>query len=188
MVTNKIMETLYFNDSTSFENYLKKNVDGDSFWLKLSKKVEPKLSADEAVEVALCYGWIDSTNKRLDDDYYLKYFAKRRDKSVWSTKNKNTIARLIEKKRMQPQGYAAIEIAKKNGCWDKGDAAPEDFDLDAFHALISNTPNAFIHWEKMSKSIQKTYAMSYYTLKTEAARARRLSVIINRLEQNLKPM
>jgi uncharacterized protein YdeI (YjbR/CyaY-like superfamily) len=182
------MEILYFENPTSFENHLKQHVDGDSFWLKISKKSEPKLTADAAVEVALCYGWIDSTNKRLDDDYYLKYFAKRRDKSVWSTKNKNTITRLIETNRMQPQGYAAIAVAKKNGCWDKGDAAPEDFDLDAFHTLISNTPNAFNHWVNMSKSIQKTYAMSYYTLKTEAARARRLLVILNRLEQNLKPM
>jgi uncharacterized protein YdeI (YjbR/CyaY-like superfamily) len=90
------MDILYFETVDAFEDYLNSHVNGPSFWLKISKKNEPKLTADLAVEIALCYGWIDSTNKRLDDDYYLKYFAQRRAKSVWSTKNKKTIERLSE--------------------------------------------------------------------------------------------
>jgi hypothetical protein len=89
---------------------------------------------------------------------------------------------------MKSPGYEAVEIAKKNGCWDRADLPPEDFDLEAFKALVTPTPKAYVNYIAMSPSIQKTYAMSYYTLKTDVARQRRLAVIIARLEQNLKPM
>ena len=182
------MEVLYFENVKSFDNYLRSHIDGDSFWLKISKEDKPKLTADEAVEVALCYGWIDSTNKRIDENHYIKYFAKRRPKSVWSTKNKLTIERLIADHRMHQAGLEAIEIAKKNGCWDKADLPPEDFNIDHFKTLLLDTPKALEHFIHMSNSVQKTYALSYYTLKTLEARARRIKVIIERLEQNLKPM
>ncbi|MCV2231965.1 YdeI/OmpD-associated family protein [Acholeplasma manati] len=182
------MDILYFENTIDFEDYLNSHVNGPSFWLKISKKNEPKLTADLAVEIALCYGWIDSTNKRLDADYYLKYFAQRRTKSVWSTKNKKTIERLIRENKMKAPGYEAVKIAKKNGCWDRADLPPEDFDLEGFKARLTQTPKAYANYVAMSPSIQKTYAMSYYTLKTDVARQRRFAVIIARLEQNLKPM
>lgn len=81
-----------------------------------------------------------------------------------------------------------MKIAKKNGCWDRADLPPEDFDLEGFKARLTQTPKAYANYVAMSPSIQKTYAMSYYTLKTDVARQRRFAVIIARLEQNLKPM
>ena len=182
------MEILSFESKQAFDDYLINHVDRDGFWVRFYKGPGPKLTWEDSVEVALKYGFIDGHLKSIDEYTYQRYFTKRRPKSVWSTKNKNTVNWLIETNQMHDAGLKAVLIAKENGCWDKGDTPPDDFSLDDFKMRLSNYKNAYENYLKMSPSVQKTYALSYYALKTDAARLRRLDVIKNRLEQNLKPI
>ena len=99
------------------KNHLKKNV----IWLVYFKKHTKKESIiyNEAVEEALCFGWIDSTVKRIDEERYCQKFTPRNDKSVWSELNKKKCKKMIKEKRITKYGLKKIEIAKSNGMWDK---------------------------------------------------------------------
>ena len=89
---------------------------------------------------------------------------------------------------MMPSGLYQIELAKKDGRWEKSDQLPTDFSIDAFKNLLKSDPTAYQNFIHMSPSIQKTYVISYYILKKPESRSNRLKVIIERLHQNLKPM
>lgn len=184
------MDTLNFKNKEAFWTWLEKNHQMDEgHFLKFDKKlVTSTLKPDEALDVALCFGWIDGILKRIDDQFYIKYFAKRRPKSIWSSKNKASAYRLIKDGLMMPSGMEAVYQAQKDGRWDKADLSPHDFNMDDFEKLLLPYPEAYEQYKMFSSSIRKTYAMSYYVLKKEESRANRLKTIIERLENHLKPM
>ena len=184
------MEPLFFHDQIHFHQWLAQyHRDHPGVWIMFDKThTKSRLTPEEALDEALCFGWIDGQIKRLDEMYYLKYFAKRTPKSIWSSKNKQSVARLINEGRMMSAGYVAVESAKRDGRWDKADQDPVDYSRDDFIRIISLDPDALHNFMNMSLSIQKTYALSYYVLKKEASRQKRLSIIIERLKNNLKPM
>jgi len=184
------MDLFMFTQKNDFWKWLENNHETHKgIWIKFDKtKTTSLLTANEALECALCFGWIDGVIKRVDETYYMKYFAKRTEKSIWSTKNKKTVERLIIEGMMMPSGYNAIEVAKKDGRWDKADLPPEDFSIENFKKILKDHQLAYMNYLEFSSSIQKTYAMSYYTLKKTDSRDRRLKVIIDRLEKQLKPM
>ena len=184
------MKIEYFKNLKEFQNFLAKNYQSDEgIWIKLDKrKTADKLTPNQALEEALCYGWIDGQIKSLNDDFYLKYFCKRRPKSIWSERNKKIVSILIKENRIQPPGLAEVNRAKKDERWNKHDESPNDFSLDEFIKNLDNYPEAKKNYLRMSPSIQKTYAMSYYCLKKEESRQKRLLIIIDRLNNNLKPM
>ena len=100
-----------FKSAKAFETWLKKNhAASDGLWLKIAKRVadEPSVTYPEAVEIALCWGWIDSQKKGLDDQHFLQRFTPRRARSIWSKINVDKVAALIEAGRMQPPGLAQI--------------------------------------------------------------------------------
>ncbi len=185
-----IKDSIDFKDYKKFHAWLAQN--GEShpgIWVRFDKtRKESVMTPEEALDEALCFGWIDGQIQSIDEQFYLKYFAKRRDKSVWSTKNEHSVERLIKEGRMLPSGMAAVELAKKDGRWEKADRNPIDFSLPDFINLLKPNPKALNNYLAMSPSVQKTYAMSYYVLKNEDSRQRRLLVIMDRLEKNLKPM
>lgn len=106
----------------------------DGLWLKLAKRgaKEPSITYPEAVETALCWGWIDGQKQSLDDQHFLQRFTPRRARSIWSKINVEKVAALIEAGRMQAPGYAQIEAAKADGRWaraydgSRSSAVPED--------------------------------------------------------------
>jgi len=177
-----------FESSQSFEDWLKNNLDHSGIFLLFDKTKKTTLSPSEALDVALCYGWIDGVMKRMDEMYYIKYFAKRSPKSIWSTKNKNRVEELIKLGLMTIHGMKAIEIAKSNGQWDKADLPADDFSIDGFIKLLKPFEVAYSNYIKMSFSIQKVFAHHYFDAKKEETRQRRLLWIIDRLNQNLGPM
>jgi uncharacterized protein YdeI (YjbR/CyaY-like superfamily) len=161
----------------------------DGIWIKFDKtKTSSTLTSYEALEAALCYGWIDGQIKKIDETYYIKYFKKRSNKSIWSTQNKKYAEKLIKEKKMKPSGFKQIELAKQDGRWEKSDKPPVDYDIDEFMSLLKTHEKAYQTYMSFSPSIKKTYALSYYTLKKPESRSRRLKVIIERLESGLKPM
>ncbi len=181
--------TIFMNKEEVHSWLIHHHEDHLGIWIKFDKThKESTLTPEEALDEALCFGWIDGQIQSIDAQFYLKYFAKRRTKSIWSTKNKLSVERLIKDGKMMPPGLLAVELAKKDGRWEKADLAPEDFSLPDFIELLRPNEKALGNYFAMSNSVQKTYAMSYFALKQPESRQRRLVVILDRLEKNLKPM
>lgn len=186
------METLLtFADRQAFREWLGKHgTESDGIWLLFSKKGETvTLSADEALEEALCHGWIDGQIQSIDDQTYKKYFARRVSKSKWSVKNKKLAQQLMEKGLMTQSGLDAIACARQNGSWDNAvDVKIEDHQIQLFKELIQSYEPAYTHFQAMSHSVQRTYTGFYLDAKSDKTRQSRLEKIIERLNKNLKPM
>lgn len=186
-----IMEILTFTDRQAFREWLGKNgTESDGVWLLFSKTAKiVTLSANDALEEALCHGWIDGQMQSIDDDTYKKYFARRLPKSKWSVKNKQLAQTLIEKGLMTQQGLEAIANARKYDLWDNAeDTAIDDDQIQMFKDIIQPHEPAYSNLMAMSHSIQRTYTGFYFDAKTDKTRVARLEKIIDRLNGNLKPM
>ena len=182
---------LIFETRELFREWLKnEGTTSDGVWLILSKTdVLKTLSANDALEEALCFGWIDGQMQSIDETKYRKYFARRRAKSNWSEKNKELAQQLIEKRLMTQQGLDAISCAKQNGEWDnsKRNSASEK-QIAAFKQLIEPHEPAYTNLSAMSDSVQRTYTLFYLDAKSDKTRGASLEKIIDRLNNNLKPM
>lgn len=182
---------LTFSDRQAFREWLAQHgSDHEGVWLVFGKKGGPQtLTAAEALEEALCHGWIDGQMQSMDSACYHKYFARRTEKSNWSDKNKKLAQALIEQGLMTSQGMEAILQAKKNGAWEAPARLPVDEEqVEAFKLLIAPHEPAYSHLLAMSPSVQRTYTGFYLDAKSDQTRKDRLAKIIGRLHQNLKPM
>src|SRR5688500_3116281 len=122
-------------------------------WIKHAKKTsgEASITWTEAVDVALCYGWIDGQSRSLDERYYLQRYTPRRARSLWSKINRDRVARLIVSKRMRPAGLAEVERAKADGRWDVAYDSPSTAEVppDLTRAL-SRDPKAKASFAKLN--------------------------------------
>ncbi len=159
-------------------------------WLLFGKAGGPEtVKAGEALEEALCFGWIDGQMKSIDSKTYKKYFAPRRANSKWSEKNKALAEKLEARGLMTSFGRAKIEEAQKNGQWDEPKpAAVTEEQIAALAALLEGHEPACSNFAAMPLSVKKTYTRAYLDAKTEAGRAKRLGWLLGRLDQNLRPM
>lgn len=183
--------TLTFADRQAFRKWLGKyGSKSNGVWLVFSKKKKSvTLSAAEALEEALCYGWIDGKIQSIDDNSYKKYFTRRLPKSNWSVKNKELAQTLIKKGLMTHPGLEAIECAKKNGLWDNAETKIiNDEQIEMFKKIIKPYKIAYTNLMSMSHSVQRTYTGFYLDAKSDKTRQTRLDKIIERLNKNLKPM
>lgn len=184
-------EYLHFTTRNEFRDWLIANgMSSSGVWLLFGKLGGPKtVKASEALEEALCYGWIDGQMQSLGDKSYIKYFSIRRENSKWSDKNKAIAERLEEQGLMTKFGRAKIQEAKKNGQWDKPKSPPiTDEQIELLSDLLKEFEPAYTNFCAMSPSVKKTYTRAYYDAKTDAGRASRISWIVERLNKNLKPM
>ena len=184
-------EHLQFNTRGEFRDWLEENGTVSSgVWLLFGKPGGPvTIKAEEALEEALCYGWIDSQMQSLDEKSYIKYFCMRRKNSKWSQKNKELVQVLENRGAMTRHGREKIEEAKKNGQWDapKTPAVTQE-DIAALEKMLRGHEPASTNFQAMSPSVKKTYARGYLDAKTVEGRSRRLAWIMERLDKNLKPM
>ena len=158
-------------------------------WLQLAKKGADlqSLSYAEALDVALCYGWIDGQKKGLDDASWLQKFTPRKPKSLWSKINREKVAALAKAGRMKPAGLAAVESAKQDGRWDAaydspaGATMPEDF-----QAELDKSPKARAFYDTLEKL--NTYAILWriQTAKKPETRAKRIRDFLAMLERGEK--
>ncbi len=184
-------KTLTFTDRQAFREWLGKyGTESDGIWLLFSKKVKfVTLSAGDALEEALCHGWIDGQIKSIDDNTYKKYFARRTSKSKWSEKNKKLAHTLIDKRLMTMQGLEAIERTRGNGSLDNAKRILiDDEQIQMFKEMIQPYKTAYTNLLAMSHSVQRTYTGFYLDAKSDKTRQARLEKIIDRLNRNLKPM
>jgi uncharacterized protein YdeI (YjbR/CyaY-like superfamily) len=146
-------------------------------WLVYRKKSAGgrDLTYDEAVEEALCFGWIDSTVKKLDDERYRQFFSRRKPTSTWSGTNKERVQRLIEERRMTEAGLAMIEAAKANGMWTALDAI-EALEIPSdLAAEFRSRPGAKANFEAFSTSSKKNILWWIASAKRPETRARRIA-------------
>jgi len=182
---------LYFTSRGDFRIWLQENAEkSEGVWLIFGKiKAVVTLSANDALEEALCFGWIDGQMQSIDETKYCKYFARRRVKSVWSEKNKRIIETLRSKSLMTELGEKAVETAKQSGTWDMPKTEPVSNELkELFMTKLSAFAPAYENFCNMSPSVQRTYIMRYLSFKSEESRQRDFERIVDRLNHNLKPM
>jgi len=180
---------LTFPSRAAFRAWLQENAGtSEGVWLVFGKtKALPTIKAGEALEEALCFGWIDGQMKSVDETKYLKYFAKRRAKSVWSVKNKKIAEALREKGMMTALGEQAIETAKGNGMWDERTQEGEQAMVEAFAEKLKDFPRAYESFMKMPPSGRLAVTRWYLSSKNEAIRERELPKIVEALENDWKP-
>jgi len=188
---HELVDSIRFASRADFRAWLAENgMSSGGVWLLFGKPGGPKtLKASEALEEALCFGWIDGQMQSIDSGSYVKYFARRRKNSKWSPKNKALVQALEEQGLMTDHGRAKIEEAKRNGQWDApAPPATTDADVDALCALLGEHKQAQTNFLAMPPSVRATYARAYVSAKTPAGRSTRLVWIVERLNKNLRPM
>ena len=156
----------------------------DGVRVQLVKKSStlPGISYAEALDEALCFGWIDGQSNSLDDDFFLQSFTPRRPRSVWSQRNRDHIARLLAEGRMQPSGLTQVDAAKADGRWDaaysQSDAVPDDL-----QAAIDASPVASAFFPTLSS--QNRFAIIFRTnsVKRAETRTRKITEFVAMLER-----
>ena len=184
-------DILEFSNRTEFRKWLFENcLTSAGVWLLFGKAGGPKtIKAGEALEEALCFGWIDGVMQGIDDKTYKKYFSMRREKSKWSEKNKALVKELEERGLMTDFGRKKVEDAKKNGQWDAPDLmAVAEKEIAIVAALLEGCEPAYTNFQAMPLSVRKTYTRAYFDAKTDAGRRKRLAWMVARPNKNLKPM
>ena len=182
-------EHLYFKNAQQWREWLHDNHHSSTgvylIFYKVSSEAE-SMRWEEAVQVAICYGWIDSTVKKLDDERRRQMFTPRKDKSVWSKLNKTYIEKLISDDLMHESGLKKIEIAKQNGMWESLDAVENlEMPKDLVSAFTKNK-KALDNYNSFSPSYRKSYLYWLNQAKREETRMARIVEIIKLCEQNIK--
>jgi uncharacterized protein YdeI (YjbR/CyaY-like superfamily) len=173
-----------FKSARAFETWLKKNhAVSDGLWLKIAKRgAEPSVTYAEAVEIALCWGWIDGQKKGLSNEHFLQRFTPRRARSTWSRINVDKVAALIEAGRMQAPGYAQIEAAKADGRWARAydgartAAVPEDL-----LAALEAEPGAKAFFATINAANRYAILWRIQTAMKAETRARRIAQLVEML-------
>ena len=182
-------EHLYFKIAQEWRNWLHDNHTKVTKAYLILYKVSSTFESmrwEEAVQVAICYGWIDSTVKRIDDDRRRQLFTPRKDKSVWSKLNKTYIEKLIADNLMHESGLKKIEIAKQNGSWESLNGV-ENLEIPKDLVIAFNqNKTAFDNYNNFSKSYRKSYLYWLNQAKREETRSNRIAEIISLCEQNIK--
>ena len=189
-MTNEDLDSFYPASIQEWRQWLLENHRlKQSVWLVYYKKKSkmPSIYWSEAVDEALCFGWIDSTAKPIDEHTYKQFFTKRKSKSVWSKVNKQKIERLIEQGLMMEAGYESIEIAKLNGSWTILDdveelTIPEDLEKE-----FDTQPILKDFYLSLSKSVRKSILHRLKMAKRPETRQKRIAEIAELASQKLKP-
>jgi uncharacterized protein YdeI (YjbR/CyaY-like superfamily) len=176
-----------FPDAQSFYNWLAQHHDRDEeIWIKIHKVSSglPSITPKEAIDVVLCWGWIDAIRKGLDDKSFLQRYTRRGRKSVWSQVNVDNVARLIDEGRMTEHGLKHVEAAKADGRWAKAYGAGKGLKIpDDLQAAIDAEPEAKAMLAKLSAQNRFALAFRVHNLKTAAGRAKRIEAFVAMLKR-----
>jgi uncharacterized protein YdeI (YjbR/CyaY-like superfamily) len=184
------LPTLPFANKKKWTDWLAKQYDKSAgVWLKLAKKNSGIVSItyEEALDVALCYGWIDGQKGSFDDQYWLQKFTPRGPKSIWSKVNTEKAERLIASGEMKPAGLKAIEMAKQDGRWDaayssqKNISVPEDF-----QSALNKNKKAKDFFATLKSAERYSFLFRIQTAKKAETRAKRIQQFVEMLEKNQK--
>ena len=180
------LEIRLFADADAWSAWLEEqHVQSRGLWLRIAKKAAPldSVSYAEALEVALCFGWIDGQKKTYDNDSWIQKFTPRRRQSLWSKVNREKALELIEHGAMRPTGRSEIEGAQSDGRWDAAYDPASQMQIPAdLQVILDESPRAQASFAALSSSQRYTMLFSIQTAKNPATRARRIGRIIENLE------
>ncbi|WP_018240017.1 YdeI family protein [Ensifer sp. BR816] len=176
-----------FEDAAAFYAWLGKHHDKqDEVWIKVHKvgsglkSITPK----EAIDVVLCWGWIDGVRKGLDEKSFLQRYTPRGRKSTWSQINVDNVARLIEEGRMTGHGLRQVDMAKADGRWDRAYRSGKDMKIpDDLQAAIDAEPKAREMLGKLSEQNRFALAFRTHNMKTEAGRKKKIETFVEMLKR-----
>jgi uncharacterized protein YdeI (YjbR/CyaY-like superfamily) len=181
---------IYIPTTSEWRSWLEKNHAKEKvIWLIYYKKHTGKARVpyNEAVEEALCFGWIDSTIKRIDEERYMQQFTPRNLKSNWSKLNKERVEKLLKQGKMTKAGMRYVDYAKKHGIWDKVEEPQPVFEFsDDLLKLLKANKKAIHFFESLSPSQQKLYKQWVMSAKKPETRLRRCKEMIGLLEKEQK--
>lgn len=171
-----------FEDAQSFHAWLGAHHDRqDEVWIKIHKVGSglPSINPKEAIDVVLCWGWIDAVRKSLDATSYLQRYTPRGRKSIWSQINVDNVARLVTEGRMTEHGLREVEAAKADGRWDKAYKSGKDLAIpDDLQAAIDADPAARAMLPRLSAQNRFALAFRVHNMKTVAGRKKKIETFV----------
>ncbi len=176
-----------FTDAEAFYAWLGENHDrAPEAWIKIHKVGSglPSITAKEAVDVVLCWGWIDAVRKSFDEQSFLQRYTPRGRKSIWSKLNVDNVARLIDEGRMTAHGLREVEAAKADGRWDRAYGSGKGLPIpDDLRAAIDASPAAREMLTRLTAQNRFALAFRVHNLKTEAGRKKKIAAFVEMLER-----
>ena len=180
-------KVLEFKDEQAFYSWLSQHHDSwEEVWIKIHKVNSglPSITAKQAIDVVLCWGWIDAVRKGLDDQSFLQRYTRRGRKSIWSKINVDNVARLIKSGRMTEHGLKHVEAAKADGRWDRAYGAGKDLKIpDDLQAAIDAEPAAREMLGRLSEQNRFAIAFRIHNMKTEAGRKKKIESFVEMLKR-----
>lgn len=176
-----------FASAADFYAWLKRNHDIENeVWIKIHKVASglPSITPKQAIDVALCWGWIDAIRKGFDEKSFLQRYSRRGKKSIWSRINVENVARLIREGRMTPHGLAHVDAAKADGRWDRAYGSGKEMKIpDDLQAAIDAAPKAKAMLAKLSAQNRFSLAFRVHNLKTDAGRKKKIAALVEMLKR-----
>ena len=186
----KEIETLCPSSRQEWRAWLQDNHDKkQAVWLIYHKKKSnvPTVVYSDAVDEALCFGWIDSKSKPIDEHTFMQYFSRRKEKSVWSKVNKDKIERLTQEGLMTTAGFKIIETAKHNGSWTILDEAEALIIPDDLEKALQKSTKAKAYFLSLSRSDKRNILQWLVLAKRKETREKRINEIVELADKNQKP-
>lgn len=179
-----------FPTAKAWNEWLKKNLQKtEGIWLRIYKKDSgiKTVTYAEALDEALCYGWIDGQKKTYDTDSFLQKFTPRRPKSMWSKRNREHVERLIKEKRMTAAGIAEVDAAKKDGRWEQAYDAPSAMKVpEDFVLALKKHKKAYEFFKTLNKANLYAIAWRLQTAKKPETRAKRMALLLDMIKEQKK--
>lgn len=176
-----------FKDAEAFNAWLARHHDKeDEVWIKIHKVSSglPSITPKEAIDVVLCWGWIDAVRKGLDERSYLQRYTRRGRKSIWSQINVDNVRRLIGEGRMTEHGLKEVEAAKADGRWDRAYKSGRDMKIpDDLQAAIDAEPLAREMLGRLTEQNRFALAFRVHNMKTDAGRKKRIASFVEMLKR-----
>lgn len=189
-MSKKITEEFYPTSRAHWRKWLQKNhAKKQSVWLICYKikSGKPSISWSDAVEEALCFGWIDSTRRPIDEERFMQFFTQRKASSTWSKVNKEKIERLIADGSMSNAGLKIIELAKQNGSWSVLDEVEADVIPKGLEKAFRSRKGSKQFFMSLSKSVRKQMLQWIVLAKQQETKQKRINEIAECAGQKLKP-
>lgn len=176
-----------FLDPEQFYAWLAKHHDRETeLWIKIHKVGSglESINAKQAIDVVLCWGWIDGVRKSFDENSFLQRYTPRGKRSIWSKINVDNVARLVTEGRMTPHGLKEVEAAKADGRWDRAYGSGKNMKIPHdLQAAIDASPKAKVMLAKLTEQNRFALAFRTHNMKTEAGRKRKVETLVAQLER-----
>ena len=184
----KDLPIILYKTEEEWRNWLTtEHTQSSGVWVKIAKKKNSgahSVTYEEALQIALCFGWIDGLVQKYDEQYYLQKFSPRRSGSTWSKSNIARVEKLIQDNKMQPAGLAAIEKAKQNGQWERAYDSPRNMTIPPdFQKKLDDNPDAKDFFLSLNKTNQFSFLWRIQTAKRIETREARIDTAIAMLRE-----